>query len=65
MFHPSEIDSSGQGSLGGAVALFSPFTLLDLTELAWFFFFFKSHISNTGNVLAINTYKVLERWFSG
>lgn len=39
MFHPSEIDSSGQGSLGGAVALFSPFTLLDLTELAWFFFF--------------------------
>jgi hypothetical protein len=42
MFHPSEIDSSGQGSLGGAVALFSPFTLLDLTELAWFFFFFKS-----------------------
>lgn len=33
MFHPSEIDSSGQGSLGGAVALFSPFTLLDLTEL--------------------------------
>lgn len=40
MFHPSEIDSSGQGSLGGAVALFSPFTLLDLTELAWFFFFF-------------------------